>query len=459
MATENFERIPPHNLEAEESVLGAVLIDRDAIDRALELLRPEDFYRQSHRKVFEAVVALNQRNEAVDMVTLADHLRNRGDLDNIGGPAFLAVLTERVPSAANVEVYARIVRDRARLRRLIATCDGIIGEAYSRPEEATLVVDKAENQILAVGSAEGEKKAMALHDLMGGVIEKVEKFRARGTHITGLSSGFADLDEITSGLHPGELIIVAGRPGMGKTAFALNLARNVAMNKEKGAAVLVFSMEMSNEQLLLRLLCAEGRINSHALRSGRMQQHEMHFLINAASNLYASPHSIYIDDSSELDIQTMRAKTRRMVKEKKIGLVVVDYLQMMSASESAENRQQEITRISRGLKTLSKELNIPVLVCSQLNRAVEGRATGKTEAKPKISDLRESGSIEQDADVVMLLYRKSYYDKGAQTDSGEPDTSATLDIAKQRSGPTGEISLVWHQEYTRFDDGAPGARP
>lgn len=437
--TEQIMKLPPQSPEAEESVLGATLLDKDAIDKAMELLKPEDFYRATHRKIFEAVTELSSKNEPVDLVTVTETLKKKNELEAVGGAAFISSLTDRVPSAANVEYYARIVRDKARLRRLISACTSIIGSAYEHKDEAKLVVDSAENQILEIGRSEGETKILSLQELMGPVIQTIEKFRSQGGAITGLSTGFRKLDEMCSGLHEGEMIVVAGRPGMGKTALCMNIARNVAAK----VPVAIFSLEMSADSLAMRLMCSEQRINSAVVRSGKIQNHELGRLTLAASKLYDTP--IYIDDSAKLDIQTLRAKVRRLVKEKKIGFIVVDYLQLLEAGESRENRQQEITIISRGLKAIAKEMRIPVMVASQLSRATEQR--DKTN-KPRLSDLRESGSIEQDADMVLLIYRKGYYDK----ENADQDKTADIDIAKQRSGPTGEFKLVFNGEYTRFDD-------
>jgi replicative DNA helicase len=436
-----IEKIPPQSIEAEESVLGAALLDRDAIDKVMELLKAEDFYRSTNRKVFEAVAEISGRNEPVDLVTITEELRKRNELDAVGGAAFVASLADRVPSSANVEYYAKIVRDKARLRRLISTCTAIISSAYEHKDEAKLVVDTAENRILEIGQSEGETKVLSLQDLMGGVIAKIEQFRSQGGAITGLPTGFKELDLKCSGLHPGDMVVVAGRPGMGKTALCMNIARNVASK----VPVAIFSLEMSADSLAMRMMCSEQRVDSQVVRTGRIQNHELGRLTLAASKLYDTP--IYIDDSAKMDIQTLRAKVRRLVKEKNVQFVVVDYLQLLEAGEQRENRQQEITIISRGLKAIAKEMKIPVMVASQLSRATEQR--DKTN-KPRLSDLRESGSIEQDADMVLLIYRKGYYDK-----ENNSDKSADIDIAKQRNGPTGEFQLIFNGEYTRFDDMEP----
>jgi replicative DNA helicase len=438
------EKIPPQSLEAEESVLGAAMLDRNAIDDALSLLKPEDFYHASHRKIFDAIAQINNRNEPVDLVTVTEFLKKKNELDAVGGASFIASLTDKVPSSANIEFYAIIVRDKARLRRLISACNTIIGDCYRHEKEAPYVVDTAENLILQIGSAEGEKKIIPIQERLFGVIEMIEDRKGRD-EISGIATGFQELDQLTDGMHGGELIIVAGRPGMGKTAFCMNIARNVALGLKNGEPqpVAVFSIEMSTDSLLMRMLCTEAKINSHRVRKGSLQQFEMGRLVEAASRLFKAP--IFVDDRSKLDIQTLRASLRRLQREQKIKLAVVDYLQIMDADGNGENRQTEITHISRGLKAIAKELNIPIMVASQLRRPEKGGE----EKKPKLSDLRESGSIEQEADVVILIDRKQYHDTQSE------DFTAKIDIAKQRSGPTGELELVFEREFTRFENKAP----
>jgi len=445
-----IERVPPHNVDAEESVLGSLLMERDAVDRVLELLSGEDFYRPAHAKVFRACLDLNSRGQAIDLITLSDYLRGKNLLDEVGGSAALAGLTEKVPSAANVEYYARIVKDKARLRRLISTCNDIISDAYTYPEEAQNVVDTAENRILEVGNLDRGETTRQIQDVLHQVMGDIDKYQREKTHITGLASGFRDLDDITAGLHPGDYVIVAGRPGMGKTAFCLNVARNVAMAEKNPRPVLIFSIEMSSNALVNRLLVAEERIDAQRLRRGQLTQNEMGRITRGASRLYNAP--IIIDDSAKLDIETFRARSRRIWKELKakdtpLGLIVIDYVQMMEVREKKENRQQEITTISRGIKSVAKELGVPVIIASQLARAAEQHA--KEASRPRLSDLRESGSLEQDADLVLLLYRSQYYSHDNN------DKSATINIAKQRNGPTGDIDMVFFGEYARFEDAAP----
>ncbi|MES2202482.1 MAG: replicative DNA helicase [candidate division FCPU426 bacterium] len=438
------EKIPPQSLEAEESVLGASMLDQDAIDVALSRLKADDFYHAAHRRIFDAITQINGRSEPVDLVTVTEFLKKKNELDSVGGSSFIASLTDKVPSSANVEFYANIVRDKARLRRLITACGTIIGDCYRHEKEAPYVVDTAENLILQIGSDEGEKRVVPIQDRLMAVIGLIEDRKGR-EEISGIATGFHELDQLTDGMHGGELIIVAGRPGMGKTAFCMNIARNVALSMKDGKPqpVAVFSVEMATDSLLMRLLCTEALINAHKVRRGSLQQFEMGKLVEAASRLFKAP--IFIDDRSKLDIQTLRASLRRLKREQDIKLAVVDYLQIMDAAGMGENRQTEITHISRGLKALAKEMNIPIVVASQLRRA----ETGKESSRPKLSDLRESGSIEQEADVVILIDRKQYHEK--QTE----DLTANIDVAKQRNGPTGEVELIFRPEYTKFEDKAP----
>jgi replicative DNA helicase len=436
---ETLAKLPPQSLEAEESVLGAMLLDRAAIDQAVGLLKPESFYRPAHRMVFEALRDLNAKNEPCDLVTVSEHLRRMNELEAVGGTPFLAGLLDKVPSAANAEYYAKIVRDKQRLRNLISACSSMIQSAYEHREEASLVLDTAENRILEISREEGVTDAVPVSSMMEGVIRRIEEFRSKKGSITGLATGFKRLDEQTSGFQRGDMVVVAGRPGMGKTAFCMNIARNVAVETKKPVAI--FSLEMTSESLAMRLMCAEQRVNSHAIRTGRIENHDLGRLTLAASKLYDAP--LFLDDTPKLNIHSLRSKVRRLWKAHGIELVVVDYLQLLESDERHENRQQEITFISRGLKAIAKETGIPVLVASQLSRASEQRGE---KSKPRLSDLRESGAIEQDADTVLLLYREGYYTK-------DPENKVTdVDIAKQRSGPTGEFQMIFHGEYTRFDD-------
>jgi replicative DNA helicase len=449
----NPDRQPPHSDDAEAAVLGACLLVPAAVDTALLLLRREDFFRGFHQRVFESVKELHDRSLPVDLVTVQDWLASRGLLEMGGGVAALAGLTDKVASAANIEAYARLVKEKSKLRRLISVCAQISQDCYTNTENAAQVVDSAENQVLDVGREEGIQAAERIEKLMMGAIETIEKYRKKGGVVTGLETGFRDIDELTAGMHPGQLIVAAGRPGSGKTAFALNIASHVALNL--GKPVVIYSLEMTKQELLFRLLCSTGSVDSGKLRRGRLENHEMGRLVNAATNLTKAP--LYINDTSRLDVQSLRSSVRRMVKEEGVGLVMVDYLQLMHVEGMEKpDRVREVTMISGALKSLAKEMNIPILVASQLNRGVENRQGAKTDSKPRLSDLRESGSIEQDADVVMLIHRK-ILQPSDEAGAGEPDNTADVIIAKQRSGPTGEVSLVFLGQYTRFEDrGAPG---
>jgi replicative DNA helicase len=443
-------KLPPQSLEAEQAVLGAMLVSPDAVDAITENLATADFYREAHQKIYQAILDLGDLSEPVDLLTVGELLGKRSELAGVGGNVYLSELTDRVPSAANAEHYASIVRRKALLRRLIGAAGDILGQCYSEEEEAELVLDKAENRILEVGRQGSASPVVALKDKLGPTIKRIDDLRGRKGGLTGLHTGFTDLDTITSGLQKGELVIVAARPGMGKTAFCLNLVRHAAFYSK--APALIFSLEMSSESLLQRMLCSEGNIDSSNMRAGRLRNDEFSRLTLAATKLYEMP--IYLDDSSMLDVQTVRARTRRYVREKGIQLVMVDYLQLLSASGKQENRQQEVSSISRQLKALAKELQITLLVASQLSRATEQR--GGKEPKPRLSDLRESGAIEQDADVVLFIYRQGYYAKDNGEEAGaDQDNSAEIIIAKQRSGPTGSIDLVWRPQHTKFENQAP----
>ena len=449
------DRLPPHNLDAEAAVLGACFLDPSALDQALDLLRKDDFYRGANQKIYEAVADLHARSQPVDLVTVQDWLASRGVLEAVGGPVALAGLTERVASASNVEAYARLVKEKAKLRRLIATCAQISQECYTNSENASTVVDTAENLVLDIGREEGTQQVQKVEAMMMSVIDTVESYRRRKGAITGIGTGFTELDNLTAGMHPGQLIVAAGRPGSGKTAFALNIAQHVAIELNK--PVVIYSLEMTNQELLFRLLCSKGSVDSSRLRRGTLDNNEMGRLVNAATHLQKAP--LYINDNARLDIQSLRSSVRRMVKEKGVELVVVDYLQLLTVEGFKDDRVREVTMISGALKAIAKEMKIPVLVASQLNRGVEQRQGAKTDSKPRLSDLRESGSIEQDADVVMLIHRKSQYSPDAVTETGEKDNTTDIIIAKQRSGPTGDIRLAFVGQYTRFENMASGAPP
>ena len=442
MADEQFRKVPPHSIEAEESVIGGILLDNTALDRAVELIIADDFYREAHRRIFRAILDLSERHEPVDLVTLSDALRSRNELQEVGGAAYLAELTERVPTAANVAYYARIVKDKAILRLLISTTTEIALKSYEASSDVDNFLDEAEHQIFQLSERKAKPSFFRVRDIVVESMKAVEQLYERQELVTGVPTGFVDLDKKTAGLQPGDLIIVAGRPSMGKTAFALNMAQYAAMGGNTGVAV--FSLEMSKEQLVLRMLCCEARVDQSKVRAGFAAQRDYPKLAIAAERLSEAP--IYIDDTPALSVLELRAKARRLKREREsnLGLVIVDYLQLMRGHNS-DSREQEISSISRSLKALAKELSVPVIALSQLNRAVEARA----DKRPLMADLRESGAIEQDADVIMFLYRPWVYDP-----KNADEREAEVIIAKQRNGPTGTVPLAFFAEYTRFDNRA-----
>ena len=430
------DKIPPQSLEAEQSVLGSMIIDREAIFTASELLREDDFYRTAHQKIFEAVMALNENGEPVDLVTLADELQRRHSLEEAGGTAYLSALAGAVPTAANVQYYALIVREKSILRSLIHTSTKIVAGCYEGPPDVEEFLDAAEQQIFEIGKQGKQQGFVPLKKVIEETFERIEQVFDTKKSITGISTGFTDLNEKCSGLHPSDLIIVAARPGMGKTTLALNIAQHMAVNEKKPVAF--FSLEMSRDQLAQRMLCAAAEIDAQNLRNGRLTQEEWMKLTRAGGPLSESP--IYIDDSASLSVMEVRAKARRLKAEKGLEAVFVDYLQLMRGFSRAENRQQELSEISRSLKALAKELSLPVIALSQLSRAVEKRP----ERRPILSDLMESGGIEANADLVIFIYRDSYYSQ----DPG--DNLAEIIVAKQRNGPTGTVKLVFRNKFNKF---------
>jgi replicative DNA helicase len=438
---DNLRKVPPQNLEAESSVLGGVLLENDAINQVLELLRPEDFYRESHRKVFRAMIELSDRAEPVDLITLSEFLKTRNELEAVGGTAYLASLADFVPTAANISYYARIVREKSILRSLISTATDIATRGYEEQGNVEEFLDAAEKVIFDISEKKIKASFIAVGDMIKDTLKTVEKLYERKEMVTGVPTGYEDLDKLTAGLQPADLIIVAGRPGMGKTAFALNIATNAAFT---GVGAAVFSLEMAKEQLVLRMLCSEARVNSSKVRSGYLGERDFPQLAKAAGKLHEAP--IYIDDTPAISVLELRAKARRLLRDrsKKIGLIVVDYLQLMRGMGAASNREQEISEISRSLKALAKELNVPVIALSQLNRRVEDRG----DRRPMMSDLRESGAIEQDADVIMFIYRDEVYNKSDDSKKGV----AEVIVAKQRNGPIDTVNLTFLNEYTRFEN-------
>ncbi|MDJ0828698.1 MAG: replicative DNA helicase [Desulfobacterales bacterium] len=433
--------LPPQNIEAEESILSAILLDNNALLEVIELLAPEDFYKKSHQKIFEGAVALFNHNEPVDLVTLANKLRESGELEKIGGAAFLARLVDTVPLAVNVPHYANIIREKASLRRLIEQSNIIVKRCFEDRGEVAAIIDFAESAIFQISQKSNKQDFFPLSKIIVDNIDMLEERQGNKTLVSGVPTGFNDLDTLTSGLQPSDLIIIAARPGMGKTAFALNIARNAAIKHH--VPVAVFSLEMSKEQLSLRMLCAEARIDSSRLRGGFFSRDDWDKLTYAAGVLSDAP--IFIDDSPDVSAMEIRAKTRRLKMDKDIGLVIVDYLQLMKSHTSAERRDLEISEISRSMKALSKELNIPVVALSQLNRKLEERS----DKRPQLADLRESGALEQDADVVAFIYRDEMYNKEENNPS---KGMAEILLKKQRNGPTGNVMLTFRGEYTRFEN-------
>jgi replicative DNA helicase len=428
------ERIPPQNVEAEDSVLGSMLIEKEAVLTALEILTAEDFYKEQNRIIFRRMVEMAEVPEAVDVVTLSDKLRATGELEKIGGMAELARLANFVPTAANVEYYARIVAEKAIARRLIAAATEIAAAAYRGAEEVDELLDRSEELIFQVARRRSRQSYVPLKDVLVETLERLEYMASHGGETVGIPSGLGDLDRLTSGFQPSDLIVLAARPSVGKTSLGLNVARNVALKAD--LPVLVFSLEMSKEQVAQRLLCSEAALPSQKLRNGFLNEEEWRRLSSALGRLGEA--KIFIDDTPSISVMEVRTKCRRLQAEHGLGLVIVDYMQLMRPSKKAENRQQEISEISRSLKGLARELNVPVVALSQLSRAVEQRQ----KQIPQLSDLRESGAIEQDADIVMFLY----------SDPEDPENTIQLIVAKQRNGPTGMIRLFFSREICRFED-------
>ncbi|CAN5345246.1 replicative DNA helicase [soil metagenome] len=432
-------RVAPHSMEAEESVLGAVLISVEAADVALERLQPDDFYKPAHQSIFAAISTLFDAREPIDAVTVTEGLRRVGSLDQVGGIAYVAALSDAVPTSANVGHYVGIVEEHALRRRLMRAAGqiGTVATAVDQPIEE--VIETAEQTIFAVSDKRIGDGLAPIEPLIFPAIERAEELYGRGEEITGVSTGYIDLDAILAGLHPKNLLVVAARPGMGKTALALCIAKNVALHD---IPVAVFSLEMSREEVVTRLLCAQGSVDSARLRSGRLTDNDFTRLSHAASTLFQKP--IYVDDSPGLTVTEIRAKCRRLARRPGLGLVVVDYLQLMNMPGGGENRQQEIATISRHLKNLARELDVPVIAVSQLNRSMESRQ----DKRPMLSDLRESGAIEQDADVVLFIYRHDYYHPEEKESAG----IAEINVAKHRQGATNRFTMLFRAEYTSFAD-------
>ncbi|HWC37130.1 MAG TPA: replicative DNA helicase [Acidimicrobiales bacterium] len=430
-------RVPPHNLEAEESLLGAMILSRDAIATAVERCAADDFYKPAHGHIFDAITALYAQGEPADPVTIADELRRAGLLDAIGGPAKLISLQANTPAISNAGRYARIVEEHALLRRMIGVAAEIAELGYQVPDDVTAAVDRAETMVFEVAQRRGVDTIATVRDLLKRTLDNLESLYDRGEAITGVPTGFHDLDERLSGLQPSNLVIVGARPSMGKTAFALGLVAHAAM--ERRLPVLLFSLEMSHLELTQRLLCAEARVDATRMRNGRLLESDWPKISTAIGHLGEAP--IFIDDNPNITVMDIRAKARRLKSREGLGLVVVDYLQLMSGRTTAENRQVEVSEISRGLKILARELEVPVVALSQLSRNLEMRA----DKRPVLADLRESGSLEQDADVVLFVYRDEVY----HPDSPDRGTAEII-LSKHRNGPTGLTQLAFLEHYTRF---------
>lgn len=434
-------RLPPQALEAEEAVLGAMLTSKDAVGQAMEILTSDTFYKEANAKIFRAMEDLFNSSNPVDAISLINELKKRKQLDTCGGSYYITGLSDSVPTSANTEHYAKIVLEKASLRRLIEVSAMLSQDAYQDREELDDIMDKAEQRIFAISQNRLRGGFLQLNPILQATFEELDRIHQKPGTVTGVPTGLVDLDEITSGFQNGELIIIAGRPGMGKTALALTFARNAAV--DYGVASGIFSLEMSNHQLAMRLLCSEARVDSHLVRTGRLPKDQWKNLSFSVGTLADAP--IFLDDTPAMGITELRAKARRLKAKKDVQMIIVDYMQLMKGPPRVENRQQEISTISRSLKALAKEINVPVIAVSQLSRAVESR----TDKRPQLSDLRESGAIEQDADLVMFLYRKWMYSRDEE-DKGLADVI----VAKQRNGPTGTIHTTFVDKYAKFESKA-----
>lgn len=435
----NNMKLPPQSMEAEQAVLGAILIDNESINHVLEIVSPNDFYKDGHGKIYDAMIDLNNANEPTDLLTLNDYLEKKGQLSYIGGASYLSTLADNMPSSANVTSYARIVRDKSILRKLIQASSDIATQGYSGSLNPDQLLDLAEQQIYDISEHRSTQSFVVVKDIVKDSFKHIEEVYERGTGLSGLQTHFGDFDKMTSGLQKNDLVILAARPSMGKTALALNIAENVAIHEK--ASVAIFSLEMAKEQLVTRMLCSQARIDAQKLRRGQVDDRDWPVLTKAAGDL--SSMQLYIDDAAAPTVIEMRAKLRRLKKEKGLDLVIIDYLQLIQGSGRNMNREQEISEISRSLKGIAKELQVPVVALSQLNRSLESR----TNKRPMMSDLRESGAIEQDADVIMFIYRDEVYDENS------PDKGvAEIIIGKQRNGPIGTCRLAFMNQFTRFEN-------
>ena len=431
-------KVPPHDDEAEQAVIGSMMTDKDAVISAIEVLKPEDFYREDNKTIYNAIMNLYAKAEPIDIITLKDELTSLGKLEPVGGLEYLATLPDKVPTTANVDKYIKIVEEKSILRSLIKTANELIEIGYDQNEEVEILMDNAEKKIFDLMQRKSQKGYSSIRDILVDSFTELEQLYNQKQHITGVASGFIDLDNKTAGFHNSDLVLIAARPAMGKTAFALNIATYAAVSAN--TPVVVFSLEMSKEQCANRILCSQAMVDSEKVAKGDITDEDWSKLAIASGELSESA-GIYIDDSAGINIAEIRAKCRKLKLEKNIGLVVIDYLQLIQGSGNTKSREQEIAEISRSLKILAKEINVPVLALSQLSRAPEARP----DHRPMLQDLRESGSIEQDADIVMFLYRDDYYNPET-----EAKNIAEVIIAKHRAGPTGTVELLWMPSYTKF---------
>lgn len=437
----SIEKIPPQSIEAEIAILGSMLIEEEAIAKAIEIIDENAFYKEAHRIIYKTITELFGKNSAADIVTLIEELKKKGQLDEVGGAPYITLLTSSIPTAANIEHYAKIIKEKSILRQLINNSTEIVQDCYESTSDTNELLDKAERLIFDITSKKLEQKSsVLLKDIIKDSIETIDNLYQRKENITGIATGFHEFDVMTAGLQQSDLIVVAGRPSMGKSAFVTCIAEYAGIVEKIPLAF--FSLEMSKEQLVQRMLCSHARVNAHRVRTGFLSQADWPRLVNAAGKL--SEASIYIDDTPAISVLELRAKARRLMAQYDIKLIVLDYLQLMQGPAKSENRQQEISEISRSLKALARELKVPLVAVSQLSRAVEQRA----DHRPQLSDLRESGAIEQDADVVILLLRGEYYNPNLEDKKG----LAELIIAKQRNGPVGSVNLTFISEYTRFEN-------
>ncbi|MEE1131262.1 MAG: replicative DNA helicase [Caryophanon sp.] len=440
MADSIMDRVPPHNHEAEQAVIGAIFLDSSTLITASEILRPDDFYRSAHQKIFETFTRLSDQGKGIDVVTVTEELSSKKELENVGGVAYIMELANAVPTAANVGHYAKIVEEKALLRRLIHVATKIVEDGYTREDEVESLLGEAERKVMEVANRKNASDFRHIKDVLVNTFDNIEQMQHRTGDVTGIPTGFTALDKLTAGFQRNDLIIVAARPSVGKTAFALNVAQNVAVRADENVAI--FSLEMGAEQLIMRMLCAEGNIDAQNLRTGSLTPEDWNKLMIAMGTL--SDAGIFIDDTPGIRISEIRAKCRRLANEQGgLGMILIDYLQLIQGNgKSGESRQQEVSEISRSLKALARELKVPVIALSQLSRGVEQRQ----DKRPMMSDLRESGSIEQDADIVAFLYREDYYDKSDEAEQGVIE----IIVAKQRNGPTDTVKLMFKKEYNKF---------